>query len=249
MVTEVARSLCFALLQERAGSAECMSCPDDGMHTDPGATSLLDCECPTGTFAFSPGDNSTSAAVQNSTGAVEQCRECGSVLQLCDEPHQPVPKPSGPGIWIDPGDGSAYTCEPYIACIHHTTVEGVLSAACSEGYDVRMKAPVCTEGDVLCFAFLRRCFSFCALQGKACGMCAVSYYRDDDTMCKKCNDYVWIIYTLGFIAALFFAPMIMNVSKSKGFMSINIFVGTMQVHSHAMHLPPCPPLCVGNRRF
>ena len=67
---------------------------------------------------------------------VQECRGCDSILQLCDEPHQIVPKPSGTGIWIDPFDGSAHICEPYIACIQHKTVEDVILAACSEGYQV-----------------------------------------------------------------------------------------------------------------
>ena len=68
-----------------------------------------------------------------------------------------------------------------------------------------------------------------AAQGWSCSECAPEHYRDDDTTCKKCNDYVWIIYTIGILAALLLVPMIMRVSKSHGFMSINIFVGTMQV--------------------
>ena len=55
-------------------------------------------------------------------------------------------------------------------------------------------------------------------------------------MCKKCNNYVWIVYTFVIVAALFLAPMVMNISKSHGFMSMNIFVGTMQVSSR----PLCP---------
>ena len=96
------------------------------MQTDPGATSWFECKCPRGTFVFGYGDNSEA----------QQCRECDSSLQLCDEVHQVVPKPSGPGIWIDPADGSAHTCEPYIACVHHKTVEDVLLGGCSDGYQV-----------------------------------------------------------------------------------------------------------------
>ena len=73
------------------------------------------------------------------------------------------------------------------------------------------------------------CFWSFAQQGRSCSECAEGHYRDEDTVCKKCNNYVWIIYTIGFFAALILAPMVMNVSKSQGFMSINIFVGTMQV--------------------
>ena len=77
---------------------------------------------------------------------------------------------------------------------------------------------------------------FCA-QGFSCSECAPEHYRDDDTLCKKCNDYVWIVYTLGIVAALVLAPLVMNVSKSHGFMSINIFIGTMQVLLPYLH--PC----------
>ena len=107
---------------------ECTACPDDGMQTDPGATSWLDCECPRGTFVFGYGDPSK----------VHGCRDCDSDMQLCDETHQAIPKPSGPGIWIDPIEGSAHTCEPYASCIQHKTVEDVLLGECTEGYQVRL---------------------------------------------------------------------------------------------------------------
>lgn len=48
-------------------------------------------------------------------------------------------------------------------------------------------------------------------------------------MCQKCNSYVWIMYTAGFLGTLLLVPMLMKVSRSAGFMSVNIFVGTMQI--------------------
>lgn len=37
-----------------------------------------------------------------------------------------------------------------------------------------------------------------------------------------------MIYSVGFVLALILAPMLLRVAKSQGFMSINIFIGTMQ---------------------
>ena len=102
------------------------------MHTEPGATSQLDCRCPAGTFVFG----------WDSTSYTQECRGCDSDRQLCDEPHQIIPKPSGPGIWINPDDGSAHDCIPYIACIEHTEEEDVLLGTCSHGYQVHSREPL-----------------------------------------------------------------------------------------------------------
>ena len=115
------------MVQEESGSIQCMACSDAGMSTAPGASDRMDCQCPSGTFV--KGWDSTSA----------ECRICDSPLQLCDETHQIVPKPSGPGIWISPADGAAFTCEPYTACIQHTSVEDVLLGTCREGYQVHSR--------------------------------------------------------------------------------------------------------------
>lgn len=37
-----------------------------------------------------------------------------------------------------------------------------------------------------------------------------------------------MLYILAFLMALAMAPLLLRVAKSQGFMSINIFVGTMQ---------------------
>ena len=68
------------------------------------------------------------------------CETCVAGRQLCDEDNQQVPKPAKPGIWIDPETGTALDCEPYLACIQHTTVEAVLLGpeGCKEGYMVRL---------------------------------------------------------------------------------------------------------------
>lgn len=69
--------------------------------------------------------------------APESCKRCDPTLHTCDEDHQRLPKPSGPGIWIDPEDGNTVQCNPVAACLWYKTVEGVLSGGCSEGYEVR----------------------------------------------------------------------------------------------------------------
>jgi hypothetical protein len=71
------------------------------------------------------------------------------------------------------------------------------------------------------------------LQGYACSECAPSFYRDDDRTCQECDNYIWVLYILAFLAALTLAPLLLRVSKSQGFMSINIFVATMQVRAVA----------------
>ena len=67
----------------------------------------------------------------------ESCIQCRPEQQLCDEDHQRVPKPATAGVWIDPETGESALCEPYAACIKHTTVEDTLSGDCAEGYIVR----------------------------------------------------------------------------------------------------------------
>ena len=118
-------------IQEEIGSTQCSACPDNGMHTEPGATSQLDCRCPAGTFVVG----------WDGTSDTQECRGCDSGRQLCDETHQIMPKPSGPGIWINPDDGSAHDCNPYIACIQHTKEEDVLLGTCSNGYQVHSSDP------------------------------------------------------------------------------------------------------------
>lgn len=72
-------------------------------------------------------------------------------------------------------------------------------------------------------------------QGWACSACAASFYRDGDGFCQRCQGYVWVLYIGAFLMALAVAPLLINVSKSKGFMSMNIFVGTIQAWPS-----PCP---------
>ena len=69
------------------------------------------------------------------------------------------------------------------------------------------------------------------LQGWACTECAPSFYRSEDTMCMKCNSYVWILYIIALLGSLVLVPALLTVSKSQGFMSVNILVGTLQVFS------------------
>ena len=176
----------------------------------------------------------------------EQCSPCENPNQLCDEEHQQVPKPAVAGVYIDPANGDAIICEPYVACIKHTTVEGVLSEECTEGYMVRAgrsgENAECppfrptthpslspSPSAVLPACRSLMCRHLLPLQGWACNECAPSFYRDDDKLCQKCNSYVWVLYIVGFLAALVAAPMLTKVAKSRGFMSVNIFVGTMQV--------------------
>lgn len=68
-----------------------------------------------------------------------------------------------------------------------------------------------------------------ALQGYACRTCAASYYRDDDRMCRKCATYIWVLYVLAFLVSMCLAPLLLRIPRSAGFMSMNIFIGTMQV--------------------
>ena len=109
-------------------------------------------------------------------------------------------------------------------------------------------APHCKEstgtGDFKLVLSSPHGYDYVAAQGWSCSECAPEHYRDDDTTCKKCNDYVWIIYTIGLLAALVLVPLIMRVSKSHGFMSINIFVGTMQVWGLLVICLPPTIICI-----
>jgi hypothetical protein len=75
-------------------------------------------------------------------------------------------------------------------------------------------------------------------QGRACSECAQKYYRDANRLCQRCDNYIWILYIFAFLAAIAMAPLLLKVSKSQGFMSINIFVGTMQASPPSPSSPP-----------
>lgn len=144
-----------ACFQDAGGSSMCKSCPDPSMITTGAATSVHGCRCPVRRCLSPPFKLSTryfmfhiylsnmfltqrGYYVSNwkSATAPEQCEMCDASVQLCDEEHQQLPKPSIAGIWIDPADGSAVVCEPYVACVQHRSVEATLSAKCAEGYVV-----------------------------------------------------------------------------------------------------------------
>ena len=74
------------------------------------------------------------------------------------------------------------------------------------------------------------------VQGWACSECAPAFYRDDDRLCQECNSYVWILYIIGFLLAMTMAPLLMRISKSQGFMSVNIFVASMQITTQIQKL-------------
>jgi hypothetical protein len=76
-----------------------------------------------------------------STAPPETCQLCEPETQLCDQLHQRVPKPATTGIWIDPSNGDAVSCEPFSSCVKHTTVEAVLTGECEKGYTVRPLPP------------------------------------------------------------------------------------------------------------
>ena len=73
-------------------------------------------------------------------------------------------------------------------------------------------------------------------QGFACNECAASFYRAEDTTCSRCNNYVWILYIIAFFGSLVLVPTLLKVSKSQGFMSVNILIGTLQVMNGLMRL-------------
>lgn len=68
-------------------------------------------------------------------------------------------------------------------------------------------------------------------QGFACSSCVASYFRDAENLCQPCNNYVWVLYLVGIVVAIALAPLLMKIARSQGFMSVNIFVGTMQVRA------------------
>jgi hypothetical protein len=80
-------------------------------------------------------------------------------------------------------------------------------------------------------------FRLLGTQGRACRECAKEYYRDANRMCQPCDDHVWVLYLIGFLAAAAMLPLLLRLSKSQSFMSINIFVGTMQARPQLFPIP------------
>ena len=73
-------------------------------------------------------------------------------------------------------------------------------------------------------------------------MCGESFYRSDGKVCSRCDNYVWVLYALAFLLAMVMAPLLFRVAKSQGFMSVNIFVATLQVWACRLVSNSRPPL-------
>ena len=144
------------------------------------------------------------------------------------------------------------SCEPYAACIKHTTVEDTLTGECAKGYMVRFACTMHENlpdkhayhsydwGSLLPSLFYSKQIYFkpasadriwmhLLCQGWSCSECAASFYRSEDATCSRCNNYVWILYIIAFFGSLVLVPTLLKVSKSQGFMSVNILISTLQV--------------------
>jgi len=91
-----------------------------------------------------------------------------------------------------------------------------------------------------------RVISTChAMKGVACNSCDEDHYRDSNGLCIQCKDYIWAVYVVGFAIFLALVPILLQLSRSKGFMSVNIFIGIMQVsYIASVSLCMCGNRCI-----
>lgn len=141
------------------GSAECTRCPGgEGTTSPPASTNVESCLCKTGYWRAGSGLNSA-------------CKECDADRVDCSEEGAALPKPATDGIYIDvsaaenpnvSASEAIKQCWPKSACIQFSTVSGVRSGSCSEGYT-----------------------------GVACLQCQEGYYRvmrNGAGHCEKCTN-------------------------------------------------------------
>lgn len=84
--------------------------------------------------------------------------------------------------------------------MHHASVGEVVGASCATGY-----------------------------RGRFCSRCELQWYRANDTQCKECSDFTWLLYTVAGLAVALAIPVLVKLARMHSFASFNILLGYLQV--------------------